>query len=478
MPNLMMPSNPRYQPAEIAPVFGYDNWASMLVQVELAVLKTLAEIGVVSPEHIELLTPEIERRLHEISTSEMDKVEREVTRHDIRALVRLMQEILPAELRPFVHIPLTSYDVIDTARAFQYSLAHRKTVQRKAYALMRSLIKLAQKYQLDVQIGRTHGQHALPITVGFWFATILNRVLYNITEADRYADGLVGKISGAVGAYNAQVGLGISIRAQGESNFEERVLNKLGLKPAAISTQIVPPEPLAYYLFSCLMISGTLGQLGRDARHLMRSEIAELAEPFAPGQVGSSTMAHKRNPLHFENVEGMWLRSSNEFGKVLATIISDHQRDLVGSSLARDFPAIVVNLVYQLDTLLRPDKRGVPFIERIVIDTQACRRNLALQRDLVLAEPIYLALQMSGYPGDAHEVVNHRAVPMTHDRAHTLVSAIDTLAQNDPTLRSAWESVPKELRRMFKDPSNYTGHAERKVAEICQTAEAYLHRMI
>ncbi len=472
MVNLILPGNPRYQPQSLVPFFSYDNLARALVEIELAALRTLGDIGVIAQEDINLLTPEIEAKLLAITTSEMDKVEREITKHDIRALVRLMQEIMPAPLKRWVHVPLTSYDVIDTARALQFVRAHKEVVRPKTNQVIGCLRDMALRYAEEVQIGRTHGQHALPITVGFWFATILYRVLFNIEQANRYATGLTGKISGAVGAYNAQVALGIGGEEGGE--FEERVLKRLGLEPAPISTQILPPEPLAYYLHSCLMLSASLGQFGRDARHLMRTEIAELAEPFAAGQVGSSTMAHKRNPLHFENLEGMWLKNKNEFGKVLDTMLSEHQRDLVGSSLARDFPTLIVNLTYQLDTLLRPDKAGAPFLSRIVVDTEACRRNLAKQGDIILAEPFYLALQMYGYEDDAHEVINHKAMPMVGKDVPTLFAAVLKLTMIDPRLKAAWNRIPKDVLKLLRDPANYVGRSQEKVGEICDRANAYL----
>ena len=402
----------------------------------------------------------------------MDKVEREVTKHDIRALVRLMQEVMPEPLRRWVHVPLTSYDVIDTARTLQFVRAQSIVKAKVAYVI--SILSLQATRHVDqVQIGRTHGQHALPVTVGFWFATILSRVLFNAQRMNEYANGLVGKISGAVGAYNAQVGLGINGR--NGVVFEERVLEHLGLKPAPISTQIAPPEPLAYYLFSAVCLSGAFGQLGRDARHLMRSEIGELQEPFSKGQVGSSTMAHKRNPINFENFDGTFEKKNvPEFMKVLLTLISEHQRDLTGSSPARDFPTIIVNLMTQIDTLLRQDKDDPrPFLTRVRVNAEACRRNFSMMGDVILAEPLYLALQMHGYPGDAHEVINHKAMPLVSE-ARTLVQAVELLASEDDELSAAWQAIPYEMHQLFCEPGNYIGNARQKVRETCERADAYL----
>jgi adenylosuccinate lyase len=471
MSNLALPGNPRYQPQSLVPYFGYDNIARFLVSVELAALDTLTEMEIIESADRALLTPELEQKLLAITTSEMDRIERKVTKHDIRALVRLMQEITPAPLRRWVHAALTSYDVIDTARAMQFARAHQYAVKVKLAYVIHALRTQAMEHAETKQIGRTHGQHALPITVGFWYATILSRILFNAVEANRYADGLVGKISGAVGAFNAQVGLGIYEKSG--ILFEKRVLEHLGLKAAPISTQIVPPEPLAYYLFSILGLSAAFGQFGNDARNLMRTEIGELSEPFEKGQVGSSTMAHKRNPANFENLVGTWHKNKSEFSKVLETMVSEHQRDLVGSSLSRDFPTLIVNVTSQMDTLLRPNNDGKQFIERIQVNKASCERNLAMSGDSILAEPLYLALQMHGYEGDAHELINHKAMPLVD--AHTsLVQAVRILADKDGELRQAWRKIPRDLKELFEEPSQYIGRAKEKVYETCERADNYL----
>jgi adenylosuccinate lyase len=494
--NYMLPGNPRYQPKELTEYFGYDNLFRYIAEVEIATMKTLADIGIIPPADIVLLTPEVEQRLLQIRTSEVDEVERKVTKHDIRAWVQIAKERSPEGLRRWIHIPLTSYDVLDTARSLQFTRAHVQVVKPLADEVVGHFIERTRTFAEQKQIGRTHGQHALPITVGFWFATILSRILRNLESANTAVYHLVGKISGAVGAYNAQKAVGIIERCKskgigscpaedvalgvanytGVPTFESLVLKRLGLKSASISTQILPPEPLADYLFACVKLSASLGQFGRDGRHLMRSEIAELCEPFDKGQVGSSTMAHKRNPINFENLESTWLKTKNEFGKVMDTLISEHQRDLVNSAIARDCPTIVVNLVSQLNTLLRGDP---PFISRISVDSEACERNLALQSDNILAEPIYIALQMSGYMGDAHDLVNHKALAMRKEYPTTYETLYQAVCE---VLEKEGWKARDEMKRTFSasivddlmTPEKYTGLAVEKALEVAKIAEGYL----
>lgn len=474
--NLMLPGNPRYQPKEMKKIFGYDNLYCCAIDIELATMEVLYELGFIPDENFRLLTPELKIKIRqEITTTMVDKVEREITKHDVRALVRLIQERLPKNLRRFVHVPLTSYDVLDTARSLQFRDAYELALKPALMKVTCDLIQLTTEYSDQIQIGRTHGQHALPITVGFWLATILNRLIENWERLDKASKRLEGKISGAVGAYNAQVGLGL-IPEKGKT-FEERVLAKLGLKPARISTQILAPERLADYLFACNLLSATLGQFGRDCRHLMRSEIGELTESFEVGQVGSSTMAHKRNPINFENLEGMWIRTKNEFGKIQDILISEHQRDLVNSSVLRDLPIIPINVQNQLNTLLR-EKDGKSFLRRIKIDTTRLKKNFEMNDKFIMAEPIYLALQLYGYQGDAHHLVNHTLIPEAKKNYTGLMEALENKSNNEnKELHKVFNRIPVEIRNLLYNPEDYTGYAYQKAMEVIIATENFIDKM-
>ncbi|MDD4382971.1 MAG: lyase family protein [Candidatus Shapirobacteria bacterium] len=465
MANLMLPGNPRYQSKSLVEFFGYDNLYRTIAEVEFANLEAMFKLGKITKEDFDLLTPEIRQAVLNIPTTQIDKTEREITKHDIRAWILEAKKLMDPRIGRWLHVMLTSYDPIETGRCLQYKRAFENSIKPAAKEVILLMADLVEKNANVLQIGRTHLQAALPITVGFWLATILSRLVYNYQEMERNADLLVGKISGAVGAYNAQVGLGL----WKNGDYEKCVLDILKLKATPISTQILSPEPLAYFLHSCLLMSAALGQFGRDCRNLMRTEIAEVAEAFDKNQSGSSTMAHKRNPITFEGLEGDWLRTKNEYGKVLDTMISDLQRDLVGSRLMRDFPIILINLQSQMDSLLKKGgENKVPFLKRISIDEKACRRNFDNVANYILSEPLYIALQMYGYEGDAHHVVNHQIVPLSQEININLVETINLLIINDSELEEAWGNIPSEIREMLADPKQYTGNAAKKALEIAE----------
>ncbi len=485
--NVAMPGNPRYQPPQLVPYFGYDNLYAGLARVEIATLQTLGQIGVIPAADMALLTPELIERLSAIPTTDVDRLEREVTKHDVRAWVRIAQTILPPLIGRWLHVPLTSYDALDTGRILQYRAAYQGALKPALTNVITIFIAMVRQYAGTLQIGRTHGQHALPISVGFWLATILDRLVRNAMQLDLAACQLVGKISGAVGAYNAQVGLGISERC-GQKTFEERVLEKVGLKSGPISTQILQPEPLANFLYACALLSASFGQFGRDCRNLMRSEIAEVHEEYEAGQTGSSTMAHKRNPLNFEQLEGMWHSTKYELAKVLDMLLSEHQRDLVGSSVMRNFPIILVNLQCQMNVLLRPNKAGTPFLSRISVDEQACQRNFNASAKVVLAEPLYIALLMAGYEGDAHALVNEVLIPRAQKNGKSLLEEFGYLAgkvssrnakgqpvkDEDQSALEAYRRMPEEIAHLLDSPRSYTGSATEQALKIADQAEAFV----
>ncbi|MCU0680550.1 MAG: lyase family protein [Planctomycetes bacterium] len=493
--NLNLGILPRYEGRvkDLRPYFGYDNLIVWYVKVEIALMKTLLKIGIMpdttnsqNGQKIstgKLLEEKVEAILR-ITTSEVDEEER-ITKHDIRALVnKLRQVINNDDLARWAHFSATSYDIIDSARALQYRSAYYDVTRPALKKLLEEFNNLIIKYHATPQIGRTHGQHAIPITVGFWLATIVSRILSCLEELDKCAEDLIGKISGPVGANNAQQLLLLNKMSLDKLGitFEEAVLGELGLSPGRISTQIVQPEPLARFLNATTLLSAVFAQFGTDCRHLMRTEIGEIREFKGKSQVGSSSMPHKANPITFENLAGCYVIVKNEYGKVLDVINSDHQRDLVGSVVMRDFPRIIIHTQMQINNLLKKEELSAEqkargdeaktFLARISVNEEACERNLKMRSKVVIAEPLYLLLQLNGYEKDAHKLINEQLVAVAERENINLVEAL--LKSDDREAIVAYNKISTEQKAILLRPETYFGDAPEKALSIVQAVKTYL----
>ena len=242
----------------------------------------------------------------------------------------------------------TSMDIVDTANALRFFRATNEVVLPGLKRLLETLSKIARREKDVLHMGRTHGQHAVPITFGFAVAEYVSRLGNRYLKIKAAAENLRGKIAGAVGAYNAS-----SIFFSDPEVFEAEVLAELGIKPSPYSTQIVEPEFLTDYLHAIVSAYGVLANLADDFRHLQRTEISEIGEEFATTQVGSSTMPHKRNPWNFEHVKSMWKAFMPRMITVYLDQISEHQRDLSNSASSRFNPEIVVSFAAAVERLNR-----------------------------------------------------------------------------------------------------------------------------
>jgi adenylosuccinate lyase len=389
-------------------------------------------------------------------TAEEVYEEEETTRHNIRAIVNVIQRHLPAEVRHLVHLGATSVDILDTAAAVRYRDATREVVVPLLMRVEELLIGLAEANAERVSIGRTHGQHAVPITMGYAFAEYVSRLGQSITEIERRSGGLHGKLAGAVGAYNAT-----SVLHPDPEQLEREVLADLGLEPGEHATQIVSPEPLLRLLLEMNTAFGILANLADDLRHLQRTEVGELAEYFAEGQVGSSTMPHKRNPWNAEHVKSLWKTFAPRSMTWFMDQISEHQRDLSNSASGRFVVEFVAGFVAAAERTRR-------ILERLHVDEEGIERNLRTGVHRVLAEPLYILLAAGGVE-DAHEQL--RRLTLAADESGN--SILDT-AREDQEL---WSTITDTYRRLtggdpeafFSDPAHYTGRAAARTRAICAT---------
>ena len=234
-------------------------------EVELALVKVLAERGM-APDQA---PAEVEKAIAELTTAEVYEEEAK-TKHNIRALVNCIQKKVSEETRPYIHFTATSYDIVDTANSLRYQKAAQELILPKLKELHKSWAEIALREKDRVQIGRTHGQHAVPVTFGFTIAEYVARLGERIEEIEAKAEKLVGKFAGAVGAYNAS-----GIFFEDPEEFEKEVLAELGLKPGEHSTQIVQAEPMTDFIHSLISTFSVLAAFADDMRQLQRSEIAE-----------------------------------------------------------------------------------------------------------------------------------------------------------------------------------------------------------
>jgi adenylosuccinate lyase len=311
---------------------------------------------------------------------------------------------------------------------------------------MEVLLDITDREAGTVQIGRTHGQHAVPITVGYLFSGYADRFGERLLKVSEAVKDLKGKMSGAVGAYNAS-----SLLFNDPRKFEEDVLARLNLKPARFSSQIIEPEYILDLIHAVVSAFGVLAQVSDDMRNLQRSEIGEFGERFEKGQVGSSTMPHKRNPWNFEHVKSMWKEFTPRILTRYYDQISEHQRDLTNSASSRFIVEIVTAFTLSIDRLTKQ-------LKKIVVDYQKLNENLSLSGDMFLAEPLYILLASKGVK-NAHELVKEIT-----QRAEKEGLSIFDLIRKDSNFDKvvsldAWKNLEK-------NPANYTGKSKERAQEI------------
>lgn len=423
------------------------------LRVEAAITATHAErLNVASRESREQLL----RAAEEIEPAEVYQ-EEEKTQHNIRAVVHVYKRHIPDELHPLVHLGATSVDVLDTALSMRMRDVTRELLLPMLAGLLGRLIDLADSNAELPQVGRTHGQFAVPVTAGFTFAEYVARLGKCLPEIDRRAGELRGKLRGAVGAYNAT-----SLLTKEPEALEREVLARVGLEPAEYATQMVEPEYLLRLVQELQVAFGVLANLADDLRNLQRSEIGEVQEHFSSSQVGSSTMPQKRNPWNSEHVKSLWKAFVPRIMTLYMDQISEHQRDLSNSASMRFLAEYVSGFAA---AIARMDR----IIATLRVDGARMRENIHRAGASLLAEPLYILLALSG-ESEAHEVIRRLTLRAQEEerRLEELVLEDESLTDR---LRSRLRKVSDlELEDFLENPAAYTGRAA-KVAR--ETAETY-----
>ena len=417
--------------------------------VEAAVAETLAEIHLCPNEAAE----DIRRACAEVTPAEVYEEEARI-QHNVRALVNCIRRKTKATSRPYVHLFATSADITDTARALCLKKTTEKVVLPALVALARKLIALARGNADARQIGRTHGRHAVPITFGFAISLYVSRLGQRIEAIDQAAKDLRGKFSGAVGAYNA-----LSLHRPSDPSFVEVLLmERLGLQPPEISSQITQPEYVADYVYSLASCWGILANLADDFRHLLRNEIHEIGEGVESDPeteiVGSSTMPHKINPKDFENVKSLWKAYMPRMTTVLMDQVSEHQRDLTNSASGRFVTEFVTAFAYAV-------RRLSLALDRVKAKRDRMAEILELGKDPVVAEPLYILLSLTGHP-DAHEKARVLA-----RQSRVQKKPLTQVIREDRSLDEYLQRCTAEQRKVLEDPSLYIGASFQRTQIVC-----------
>jgi adenylosuccinate lyase len=367
----------------------YARW----LRVELAVCDAWARRGVIPADAL--------ARIHaraRVDAVRIAEIEARV-RHDVIAFLADLEAAIGEDSR-FVHLGLTSSDVLDTALAL--TLVEAADLLIGGVDRLRAILReLALRHRETLTVGRTHGVHAEPTSFGLkvagWFAEAgrSRERLVRAREAVR-----VGKISGAVGNF-----------AHVPPDLEEEVCAALGLQAAPVSTQVVPRDGHAEFVAACAIVGGSLDRIATEIRSLQRTEILEVEEPFAEGQKGSSAMPHKRNPVACEQVSGLARVLRAHAGAALEDIALWHERDISHSSVER---IILPDATILLDHLLA---QTAGILEGLRVDPDRMRENLDRSHGLIFSQRVLLALTETGLPRQtAYEIVQRNAMRAWQER--------------------------------------------------------------
>ncbi|MCX6787035.1 MAG: lyase family protein [Candidatus Kaiserbacteria bacterium] len=439
------PVDYRYWDEEVATYLSENGFTRYKLLVELALVKALYLYGFCSVETVQ----EVESACNRTTTAEVYDEEDRI-RHDIRALVNCIRAKVSDYAKPFVHMTATSYDIVDSANAARYKDVVGKILIPSLVKLEEVLISITLREAETVQIGRTHGQHAVPITFGFALAEYVSRLGDSIKALQALSAKLSGKFSGAVGAYNAS-----SLFFDDPEGFEARVLVELGLMPAEHSTQIVPPEALTRLFCEITISAGVLANLADDMRHLQRTEIGEVGEEFGAEQVGSSTMPQKRNPINFENAKSCWKIVMPRIMTAFMDQISEHQRDLTNSASARTYGEVIAYVVSTAKRLTRT-------MEKLNVDRENLQKNVEMTKGGIAAEPLQLILSALGHP-DAHEKVRLLTLQAQQEKR-----SLEEIAVDDTEMKEYLKKMTPYQRQILSHPSLYTGIAAKKAKMIAK----------
>ncbi|MGR3542292.1 MAG: adenylosuccinate lyase [Hasllibacter sp.] len=383
----MIPRNAR---PELTAIWSPETKFRIWFEIEAHAGDAMADLGVIPRENAEAVW---KAKDTEFDTARIDEIERE-TRHDVIAFLTHLAEIVGSDEARFVHQGMTSSDVLDTTLSVQLARAS-DLLLADIDALLSALEARARETKDMPAIGRSHGIHAEPVTMGLKFARFhaeFQRARRRLVAArDEIA---VGAVSGAVGTF-----------ANVDPRVEAHVCKRMGLTPEPVSTQVIPRDRHAMFFATLGVIASSIENVATEIRHLQRTEVLEAEEFFSKGQKGSSAMPHKRNPVLTENLTGLARLVRSAVTPALENVALWHERDISHSSVERGIaPDATITLDFALARLTN-------VIEKLVVYPENMDRNMNLYRGLVHSQRVLLALTQAGVSReDAYRLVQRNAM--------------------------------------------------------------------
>jgi adenylosuccinate lyase len=384
---------PRYTRNEMAAIWAPEHRLRLWLEIELCALEAMAETGRVPRAAAAAVRAAAEERTRAIIDPAAIEAIEARTRHDVIAFLSHVEQVIGPEAR-YLHLGLTSSDLLDTALALQLTAAADLLLADLDH-LLDALKARAHEHKDTLTIGRSHGIHAEPTTFGLKLAGFYAEFARNRRRLEQgRAEVATCALSGAVGTF-----------ANVDPAIEARVAERLGLRPEPVSTQVIPRDRHAAFFATLAVIASGIERAATEIRHLQRTEVGELAEPFGAGQKGSSAMPHKQNPVLAENLTGLARLVRGAVIPALENVALWHERDISHSSVER---VIAPDATIALDFALH---RLAGLVEGMRIDAARMRANLEQTRGLIHSQRVLLALTEAGLGRqEAYEIVQRHAL--------------------------------------------------------------------
>ncbi len=441
---------PRYSRPEMVNIWSPETKFRIWFDIEAHACDAMADIGIIPKENAEAIW---KAKNVQFDVARIDEIEA-VTKHDVIAFLTHLSEIVGSEEARFVHQGMTSSDVLDTCLNVQLVRAADILIA-DLDALLVLLKCRAHEHKDTVRIGRSHGIHAEPTTMGLTFARFYAEMSRNRTRMMiARSEIATGAISGAVGTF-----------ANIDPRVEEHVCEKLGLVAEPISTQVIPRDRHAAFFAAMGVVASSIENIATEIRHMQRTEVLEAEEFFSKGQKGSSAMPHKRNPVLTENLTGLARLVRAAVVPALENVTLWHERDISHSSVERNIaPDTTVTLDFALDRLTQ-------VVKRLVIYPENMLKNMNKFRGLVMSQRVLLALTQAGVSReDAYRLVQRNAMKVWEKdkdfQTELLADSEVTAALSEAEIREKFDisyhtkHVDTIFSRVFKDSDNSTDELE------------------